>query len=210
METIFLVCAAIGATLIACQFLLGLLGLGGEHDFSHDVGHDVGHDFAHDSAHDSAHDTHHETHGSSSSWIFSWLTLRTVSAAFAFFGLTGLSCRYLQVEDGPTLVIALAAGFSALVVVGWIMRTLSRLNVDGTSRIERTVGSRGTVYLSIPGNRAGAGKVHVSSQNRLLEYKAITPETALTTGAKVVVVRVISGDTVEVVPAPEPERVSHV
>jgi hypothetical protein len=190
METIFLVCAAIGATLIACQFLLGLLGLGGEHDFSHDVGHDVGHDFAHDSAHDSAHDTHHETHGSSSSWIFSWLTLRTVSAAFAFFGLTGLSCRYLQVEDGPTLVIALAAGFSAL--------------------IERTVGSRGTVYLSIPGNRAGAGKVHVSSQNRLLEYKAITPETALTTGAKVVVVRVISGDTVEVVPAPEPERVSHV
>src|SRR5581483_5748319 len=170
METIYLGCAVVGCTLVGCQFLLGLLGLGGEHDVGHDAG---GHDFA---GHDSAHDTHHDQgHGSTSSWIFSWLTFRTVSAALAFFGLTGLATRYTDLDEGPALLLSLAAGFGALVTVGWLMRLLYRLNADGTSRIERAVGSRGTVYLSIPGHGAGAGKVHVRCQSRLLEYKAVTP-----------------------------------
>lgn len=202
METIYLVCAALGGTFIVGQFLLGLVGLGNDHDFAHDtVDHDVGHD--------GGHDTHQEQdHGSSS--IFRWLTLRTVSAALAFFGLTGLSGRRLDLEEGPTLLLALAAGAAALMLVSWLMRMLHRLNVDGTVRIERAVGSRGTVYLTIPGKREGAGKVHVSCHDRLCEYKAVTADGPLTTGAKVVVVGIVSGDTVEVAPAPEPERVSHV
>jgi hypothetical protein len=204
METLYLVCAALGGALILCQFLLGLFGLGGDHDVGHDVaGHDlIGQDLGHDGSHDASHDH--------SSWMFRWLTLRTVSAALAFFGLTGLSARRFEMDEGPTLVVALAAGAAALIAVGWMMRMLSRLNVDGTSRIERTVGSRGTVYLSIPGQREGAGKVHLNCQNRLHEYKAVTAAGPLTTGAKVVVVRVVSGDTVEVALVPETERVSHV
>src|SRR5581483_675959 len=101
METMYLACAALGGTLVLCQFLLGLLGLGGHHDFG---GHDVGHDFAgHDAAHDGGHDAPHE-HGSSS--VFNWLTFRTVSAALAFFGLTGLSGRHLDLDEGPTLLLA--------------------------------------------------------------------------------------------------------
>ncbi len=210
METLFLVCALVGATLIACQFLLGLLGLGG-HEFSHDGGHDFAHDAGgHDADHGDGQDaSHDQAHGhSSSSWIFSWLTFRTVSAALAFFGLTGLSARHAELEEGPTLLLALAAGFGALVAVGWMMRTLTRLNTDGTARIERAVGSRGTVYLSIPGPNAGPGKVHLRCQNRLLEYKAVAAE-PLATGSKIVVVRVVSGDTVEVAPVPETERLSH-
>jgi membrane protein implicated in regulation of membrane protease activity len=204
METLFLVCALVGATLIACQFLLGLLGLGG-HEFSHDASHDFSHDAG---SHDASHgdDGNDAGHGHGSAWLFSWLTFRTVSAALAFFGLTGLSARLFDLDEGPTLLLALAAGFGALVAVGWMMRTLSRLNADGTARIERAVGSRGTVYLSIPGPNAGAGKVQLRSQHRLLEYKAVAAE-PLATGTKIVVVRVVSGDTVEV--APEPERVSH-
>jgi hypothetical protein len=214
METVYLVCAAIGGTLIVCQFLVTLLGLGGGHDIGgHDVGgHDVGgHDAGGDDAgsHDACHE-HEAGHGSQPSWVFSVLTFRALTAAFAFFGLTGLSCIRLEMEPIPTLVIALGAGALALFLIGWLMKLLSRLNVDGTVHIERALGSPGTVYLSVPGARSGVGKVFVNLLNRTVEYKAITSQDHLPTGAKIVVVGIVSADTVEVAPATDSERTAHV
>jgi hypothetical protein len=214
MEIAYMACAVVGGTLIVCQFLLTLLGLGGHHDAGggHDlVGHDVGgHDAGggHDAAgHDSVHDHHGES--GAASWFASVLTFRTLTAAVAFFGLAGLILNEAEVGPGFTLVGAVAAGLAALFTVRWLMQNLSRLNVDGTLHIRGAVGAAGTVYLSIPAARAGAGKVHVAVSGRLVEYKAVTAEDGLATGAKVVVVSVVNADTVEVVPAPSPERVSH-
>jgi len=218
METVYLVCAVFGGTLIVCQFLVTLLGLGGQHDLGgHDVaGHDMGgHDMAgHDaSGHDaSGHDSsadHATSHSSASTWFFSMLTFRTLTAAFAFFGLAGLASIRFEMEPAQGLAIALGAGAVALVVVAYLMRFLYRLNVDGTLRIDRAVGAPGTVYLSIPGAKSGFGKVHVSQLNRTVEYKAVTSRQELPTGAKVVVVGVVSADTVEVAPAEVSERTSH-
>jgi membrane protein implicated in regulation of membrane protease activity len=208
METIYLTCAAVGGTLIVCQFLLTALGLGGHHDVS------GGHDF--DSSHDlgsSGHDAsgqHQADHEAEANYVLSLITFRTVAAALAFFGLAGLAAIRAQLEPPVPLVVAVAAGAIALFAVGWLMRFLSRLNIDGTIRIDQAVGSRGTVYLSIPGAKAGAGKVHVNQINRTIEYKAITSREQLPTGAKIVVVGIVSADTVEVAPAPELERTAHV
>ena len=78
METVYLVCAVVGGTVLVCQFVMTLLGLGGDHDAGgdHDVAHDAGH---HEAGHD--HD---------SSWLVGVLTFRTLVAALAFFGV---SCR---------------------------------------------------------------------------------------------------------------------
>jgi hypothetical protein len=160
---------------------------------------------SHDAAgHDEA------SHEAGASWFFSMLTFRTLSAAFAFFGLAGLACLRFEMEPLESMAIALGAGAVALVVVGWLMQMLTRFNVDGTVRIERAVGSHGTVYLSIPGAKAGVGKVHVNLLNRTIEYKAVTSQQQLSTGAKIIVVGIVSGDTVEVAPAAEPERTAHV
>src|SRR6186997_2035131 len=99
MATFFLLCAVVGGTILICQFVLTLVGLGGEHGF--DVGHDVGHDFAGDSGHaasgahaggddGSGHDAAHQ-HGSS--WIFAAISFRTLVAAIAFFGLIGSAAQ---------------------------------------------------------------------------------------------------------------------
>lgn len=211
METVYMICAAVGGTLIVCQFLLTLLGLGGHHDVGggHDMdssSHDMG---SHDTdSHDGTghHDGGHESH---LNWFISKLTFRTLSAAFAFFGLAGLACIRLEVEPILGLAIALGAGGLAIVVVGWLMQLLTRLNVDGTIRIERAVGSRGTVYLSVPGAKSGVGKVHVNVLNRNVEYKAITSQEQLPTGAKIIVVSIVSADTVEIASATESERTTH-
>ena len=209
MDTAYLICAVVGSTLIACQFLLTLLGMGGHHDAGgdHDLaGHDAG---GHDAGHDAGHDHDHHGASSATTWFLSVLTFRTVTAGMAFFGLTGLLLT--QAQAGPEIALAggIAAGLAALFIVRWLMQNLTRLNIDGTLHIRKAVGAAGTVYLSIPGSKAGAGKVHVTVGGRLVEYKAVTPETDLPTGAKVVVVAVVDQDTVEVIPEPSSERVSH-
>ena len=211
METAYLVCAIVGGTLITCQFLLSLLGLGGDHGADgHDGGADAGHDGGADGDHGADGHDGGADGGHGASWFLGWLTFRTLSAAPAFFGLVGLAARRAEVDPEPAFVLALAAGVGAAALVGWLMRQFARLNLDGTVRIERSVGRPGVVYLSIPAGRAGAGKVHVSVHARTLEVKAVTDHDALPTGTPVVVVAVVGRDTVHVSRVHEPEGVSHV
>jgi hypothetical protein len=196
METVFLVCAALGGTLLLCQFLLSVLGLG-----HHDIDHD--HDFGHD--HDHGVDHEHE-----SSWYTGLLTLRTVLTALTFFGLGGLVALEARLNSSAALGIAVISGVGVLFLVAWLMKSMQHLKADGTVHIERAVGKTGTVYLSVPANQAGAGKVTVKVQNRTIEYQAVTRQEALATGTPVQVVAVVSPDTVEVIPVPQAQRISHV
>jgi hypothetical protein len=225
MRNVFLFCFLAGGTLMVCQFVLSLLGLGGQHELGggdHDVGgadlHDVG---GHDAGghegtdHDTAtHDSHgHGTaHGHSNlgDWLVGVLTFRTIVAALTFFGLAGLATQQAGAEPGLVIAVALATGAGAMFLVAWVMRSLSRLNAEGTARIERAIGKSGTVYLTVPGNKAGVGKVQLNLQNRTVECQAVTPHATLANGTKIIVTAVIGRDTVEVAPAPDTEKVSHV
>jgi len=196
-ETIYLICAAAGGTLMVCQFLLGLLGMGGHHDAGgdHDF-HDAG---AHDS-HDG--DGSHGDHDGQQSWYVGVLTFRSVVAALTMFGLAGLTSTVnFQHEPELSLGIALIGGALALFGVAYLMRTLHRLKADGTVHIERAVGQAGTVYLVIPGRKTGMGKVTLRLQNRTVEYQAVTPHQDLPTGSKIVVTGVAAPGTVEVIAA---------
>jgi membrane protein implicated in regulation of membrane protease activity len=211
MDTIiYSVSAVIGGTILGCQFLMTLLGLG--HDLPSDLPDDVPHDFhfGHDGAdadHDVAHDhdsAHHETS------FLRLITFRTVVAAATFFGLAGLAGKEAEWPRELTFVVALAAGAAAMYCVHWLMQSMKRLKSDGTVRIERAVGRAGTVYLRIPASKSGLGKIQINVQNRTMEYEAMTAHEPLPVGTKVVVVNVLGPDTVEVEPVPEPERTTHV
>jgi hypothetical protein len=202
MATFYLVCALLGGTILVCQFLLGLLGLG----WHHDVG---GHDFHEVEVHD-FHAGHEVAHDAYVAWYAGVLTFRTIVAALTFFGLAGRAAAATGLDPARTLGVALASGVGALFLVAWGMRSLYRLRSDGTIRTGRAVGKTGTVYLSIPAGKAGAGKVLLNLQNRTVEYLAVTSQGPLPTGAKVMVVAVVGPDTVEVIPAPVPEEITHV
>jgi hypothetical protein len=212
----YLVCALFGGVLMLCQFLLGLLGIGGDHgtDAGHDF-HDAGdHDFHDTGGHDGhdagGHDGHgeqghgHDTHHpGQSSWFVGVLSFRSIVAALTLFGLAGLSATE-NFNLGPlqSLSLAVAGGAAALFLVAYLMRSLYKLRAEGTVRMQRAVGQTGTVYVTIPGQKAGMGKVMLTLQNRTVECQAVTPDKQLPTGAKIVVTSVLSSDTVEVIPAP--------
>lgn len=221
MTTFFLICAVIGGTILACQFVMTLVGLGGE------VGHldadgtvgDLGdagaaaHDVigAHEidvPEHADVHLAHahaeseqgHDSGGHhGSTWLFGILSFRTLTAAITFFGLAGWAAQTAQWSQPSQVVVALASGAAAMFLVHGIMRIFFKLSEDGTIRISRAIGREATVYIPIPAGKSGAGKVQIKLQDRLVEYEAVTPEPqSLATGAKVYVVGVRGANTLEV------------
>jgi hypothetical protein len=195
LTTFYMACAVLGGTLLVCQFLLSLLGHGAHHDVD---AHDSGDFSGHDLHAEGSHETHHESHGTG---FIRLLTFRTVVAALTFFGLGGRAAAAASLDPVRTLGWALAAGVGALFLVAWLIQSLYRLKAEGTVRMARAVGRRGTVYLTIPGRRAGAGKVHLNLQNRTVECQAVTDQEALPTGSKVQVAAVLGPDTVLVIPS---------
>jgi hypothetical protein len=124
----------------------------------------------------------------------------SIVAAITFFGLAGMAAQSADFAPGRTFVIALAAGGAAMYGVHQMMQLLYKLRSDGTARIERSLGHTGSVYLRIPGGNSGVGKVTINLRDRTVEYLAVTSQGPLPTGAKIVVTRVVSSDTVEVEP----------
>jgi hypothetical protein len=127
------------------------------------------------------------------------LTLQTILAFVTFFGIGGLAS--LERGQGPLLAVpvALATGLASMVVLGFLFGSLRHLQSDGTVRMAEARGCRGRVYLTVPGNASGLGKVTVVLNGRELELAARTAGPMLFTGEEVVVNRVIDDHTVEVV-----------
>ncbi len=201
MGNLFLFCAIFGGTVLLAQFFLGFgsdeQGSEGPEDAPDAIGGIEG----------DASDGHHDAGHHDSTWVFGVLTLRTVLIGVTFFGLTGKAATASGFEQPQTLLIAVGCGLAAMYGVYFLMRGLYKLTADGTERIDRSIGQEATVYLAIPGRNQGVGKVHVTVQQRLLEYEAMTVGERLPTGTRVVVVGVLSSDRVEVEPIIEPHKV---
>ncbi len=196
MTTVFVICAAIGCTVLVFQFVLTMIGLGGEAfdlDISSDVDADIGMDLDVDIDHGHT----------DSTWLFGVISFRTVIAALAFFGLAGLTAQSADVSTPYAILIAAGAGFAAMYGVYRLMRLIYSLQSEGTARIGRAVGREATVYVTIPAENSGSGKIQINLQNRTMEYLALSPGHELPPGSKVVVTNVITSDTVEVEPITE-------
>ena len=185
MLALFLFSLVLGGSVLLLQLVLGAGGL------SHD---------APDGAHGGFGHAHHGGHEHASGLhLFS---VRTLAAAVAFFGGAGWVSLRAGLPGAVALVVAAVVGAGALVGTAFLMRSMLRFEYDGTARIEGAVGLPARVYLAVPGNRRGLGKVQLTLQNRTVEYQAVSAHDDLPTGADVIVVDVVGPDTVEVVPTP--------
>jgi len=207
LDTLFIISAVVGGTVMVCQFVLTLMGLDdGVSDGGH-VGHGHAADFGGDMPDGSVGGGHHigaatATDGQlhpDSSWLFGVLSFRTLVTAAAFFGLAGMAALRSGFSPTAATVLAAIAGLAAMYGMYWLMRSISGLASSGNQRIGNALGRRATVYIPIPGEKKGAGKVQLSMQNRIVEFQAVTEEPdRLKTGETVEVVGVAGSDTVEV------------
>jgi hypothetical protein len=216
MDIVFTIAAVIGGTVLIFQFVLMLLGLGGDGggelggadagDVSMDAAGDVtGGEIT--SEHGAWHDAADVDLGHpDATWFYEMLSLRTLSAAITFFGLTGKTALAYGYSQTQAFVAASLAGAAALYAVYWLFKQVYKLQNSGNENVRNAIGALATVYVPIAGKRAGTGKVTFRMQNRLVEYLAVTDdEDRLRTGEKVLVVAVVNSETVRVSKAHVPE-----
>jgi hypothetical protein len=221
-DTLFVYAAIIGGTALAFQFVLMLFGFADDGgDVSADAGDlagagdataagelDMGGDIAGD---------HHEAGWSEAGdadlghpgahWFYEMLSLRTISAALAFFGLAGKTAQARGLNDTTSLAIGLAAGAGAMYAVYWLFKQVYKVQNAGNENIRLSVGLPAKVYVPIPADRAGKGKVMFRLQDRTVEYQALSDEgERLRTGEEVIITGVVSPDTVCVARAPQPAQ----
>ena len=120
MTTIYLFTALIGGTVLVCQFVLTLIGLGDTgFDLADDVPDSADVDLAEAGDFEGGGDD--ASHGST--WLFGVISFRTLVAAFTFFGAyerlrqtvdRGLRLTFADLSERST---ALARGLAALGIV---------------------------------------------------------------------------------------------
>ncbi len=199
-------CVAIPATiLLVLQTLLLLFGLGGHSadqgetiDHSALAGHDADGDM--DTGHewDTADHDHDGAHHGAGVRLF---TVRGLVAFFAVGGWLGIALADTQIHTALTVTIALAGGFAALVFVALIIKWSLSLQENGTLSLENTIGRQASVYITIPPDLSGTGKVMLTVQEQLRELEAMTEShKPLTTGSQVKVTGIIQGGILQVQP----------
>jgi membrane protein implicated in regulation of membrane protease activity len=115
---------------------------------------------------------------------FQFFTLKNLVAFFTLFGWVGLACINAELSKIMTLIWATLSGFAIMAVMAAIYYYSSKLNHSGTLVLGNAIGSLGEVYLTIPPNKGGHGKVHVKIQGALRELDALTnDDTAIPTGS---------------------------
>lgn len=101
------------------------------------------------------------------------------------------------------LLLALAAiltGVVFVVVFFFVLRKMRGLESNGAFQIADCVGAVCDVYLRIPAQHSGQGKVQVSFNGSIQEIAAVTDGDAIPSGAKVRVEALVDEHTVKVVP----------
>ncbi len=179
MTSFFLTCAFLGGFVLILQILLNLLGFGAAE----------------------AGDGLHVDHAGLGEGL-ELLSVRSVAAGVAGFGVGGLLGESIGMPGIIALLPALVFGGGMLFGTAFLMRQLLRLESDGTIRVSTAVGAPATVYVPIPAEQRGPGKVQLALQGRTVELAAVTTSReALPSGTPVVVVSVVDAETVEVIPA---------
>lgn len=119
--------------------------------------------------------------------------LFSVRGIVSMLTVMGWSAVALLETLAPWLAISIAAvlGVATLFGMAFLMRSVARLQASGNIDVENAVGKVAKVYIPIPAESKGSGKVTMTLQETYTELSAITtaPE-KLPTGAYVRVVAV--------------------
>ncbi len=170
---IYWVIAGVASLIFIIQMIMTLIGVDASDGLSVDFDADV------------------DAHGP-----FQFFSLRNLINFFLGFGWGGI-CFY-EIFDSKVLVniFAFATGALFVAIFFVIIKQLMKLNQDNTFSIKETIGNPADVYLSIPAEKSGKGKIQISVKGAFHEIDAMTAGEKIPTGGKAKVIDVIDNQTV--------------
>lgn len=122
---------------------------------------------------------------------FQLFTFRNFINFFLGFGWTAIT---LAGNTHPVLVIivSILVGVALVAAVMYIFYLMSKMEQSGNIETSSAVGCRGSVYLTIPGERQGEGKVQINIQGAVREFDAMTNGDTLPNGCPIEVTQVLN------------------
>jgi ABC-type transport system involved in multi-copper enzyme maturation permease subunit len=123
---------------------------------------------------------------------FQLFSLRNLINFLLGFSWTGIS--FFNSVGNPFLLmfVAIIAGCLFVFLFFLIIRQIQKLAEDNSFRYAKTINKTAEVYLNIPANRQGKGKVLISVNGAIHELDAMTDHEELTSGSVVKVVKIES------------------
>jgi hypothetical protein len=121
-----------------------------------------------------------------------FFTIKNMIAFFTMFAWVGIAAYSSGLSKGISVLLASGAGVAMVFLMVILLRNVGKLKHSGTMQIKNALNQVGNVYLFIPGQRKGMGKVHVSVQGSLHELNAITDDAAdIATGSIIKVTGIV-------------------
>ena len=179
MTKVYIACAVAGGSVLIGQTGLNLFELGGD---ASDIDPDTDVD---------------ALEGGDS---LNFLSIRALAGFLTFFGLVGWGGTASDWSPTVTVLAAFGSGASVMVFVAFMLRFFSRMHSQGNVNPDNAIGKVAKVYLRVPAERSGKGKVTVSVQGRTVEYSAVTSGPELATGSDCRITGMTTEDTFEVAP----------
>jgi len=124
-------------------------------------------------------------------------SIRGIMAMASIGGWSGLVMYQADLPLLLTILLSIAFGLIAMAVVGYIMKLSMKLQSSGNINLGYAIGKVGTVYIPIPPEMKGTGKINLTIQERFIEVNATTKcSRKISTGENV---RVVATDETGVV-----------
>lgn len=156
-EHVFFWMAVVASALLIVQIIMLLVSFAGGGDFDADGDFDMDGDIATDGG-------------------LSLFTLKSITAFFALGGWCGFAAASAIDNVWAPVLISIATGTVALLGVGFAMKGISKLQCSGNLVGEKLKGMTATVYVSIPAERKGRGKITLTAQGKFMEIDAVCDE----------------------------------
>lgn len=205
LNQVFYVGAGLFSLIFLWQFVMTLIGLssGGDLDVDVDGGVDGDFDVDGDGAVDfsvDALEAHSMADAAESTAAFHVLSVRAILAFFTLFFWAG--AMYLDAGKSVTesLLLGLAWGAAAWIVVAVCLHWLKKLAESGNRRLSTAIGQPGTVYVDIPAGGQGEVRVLVSGVISVVKARG-SAGLAIKSGTPVTVTRLAGPNSVQVRPA---------
>ena len=116
--------------------------------------------------------------------VFSWASI-----------LTYMGCGLIPVA----LIVGFVLGAAAMFGVAKIIQLMGRLAQNGNIVARKFLGETGTVYIPIPANAKGTGKINIALGERYVEFEAVTEGAEELTSGEAVRVTDIRSENILVV-----------
>ncbi|MBR0502166.1 MAG: NfeD family protein [Paludibacteraceae bacterium] len=136
--------------------------------------------------------------GMDSSGFSDLLSMRNAINFLLGLGWSGV-CFYNRISNGFILgLVSIIFGLAFVAIFIYVFKKMMKLESNGAFDINTAIGKTCDVYLRIPANRAGTGKVQISFNGSVQELDALTDGEMIPSGSKVTVVEILNNKILRV------------